>query len=328
MVSCGKHCTTMQIGTVSRLRFCRRSWGFKIDLRRTFVHFRKSYVRASKLDVQETNLSFAPFNRIGNYFFGRRIEVGRYTRLDLWDLIVAVLHGNTNQNNQERDDPCTNLREVRSTPHTIHKRKQSQRVINELDNVDFISSNVNSSRQEALLYVFEDNEALTKMIIKGRSPTMRDTCPAPAELLLTGCLTESNWMQSSNQICRHQTPTRRLNDKRANSHVISWTTCCISLISWTTPHFPVATFTSILCLSAGKQSEMSTRSQESSSLCSPKVKAKACCLVSRQCVSVGQDYSSDPQKARGVQETLKCGPGKKWKIRMVFCSACLWKPKV
>ena len=36
-----------------------------------------------------------------------------------------------------------------------------------------ISSNVNSSRQEALLYVFEDNEAVIEMIIKGRSPTMR-----------------------------------------------------------------------------------------------------------------------------------------------------------
>ena len=46
-------------------------------------------------------------------------------------------------------------------------------MINDLDNVDFISSNVNSSRQEALLYVFQDNEAVIKMIIKGRRPTMR-----------------------------------------------------------------------------------------------------------------------------------------------------------
>ena len=37
----------------------------------------------------------------------------------------------------------------------------------------FILSNVNSSRQEALLYIFEDNEAVIKMIIKGRSTTMR-----------------------------------------------------------------------------------------------------------------------------------------------------------
>ena len=92
--------------------------------------------------------------------------------LDLWDLIVAVL-GNTNQSHKERRDPFMNKREVRSTPHTIQKRKQSQGVINDLDNVDFILSNVNSSHQEALLYVFEENETVIKMIIKGRSPTMR-----------------------------------------------------------------------------------------------------------------------------------------------------------
>ena len=42
-----------------------------------------------------------------------------------------------------------------------------------MDNIDSVTSNVQSSRQEALLYVFEDNEAVIKMIIKGRSPTMR-----------------------------------------------------------------------------------------------------------------------------------------------------------
>ena len=36
-----------------------------------------------------------------------------------------------------------------------------------------VSSNVQFSHQEAFLYVFEDNEAVIKMIIKGRSPTMR-----------------------------------------------------------------------------------------------------------------------------------------------------------
>ena len=46
-------------------------------------------------------------------------------------------------------------------------------MMDDLDNVDFMSSNVNSSRQEALLNVFEDNEAVIKMIIKGRSLTMR-----------------------------------------------------------------------------------------------------------------------------------------------------------
>ena len=42
-----------------------------------------------------------------------------------------------------------------------------------MENIDSVPSNVQSSRQEALLYVCEDNEAVIKMIIKGRSPTMR-----------------------------------------------------------------------------------------------------------------------------------------------------------
>ena len=45
-------------------------------------------------------------------------------------------------------------------------------MINDLENVDLVPSN-QSSHQEALLYVFEDTEAVIKMIIKGRSPTMR-----------------------------------------------------------------------------------------------------------------------------------------------------------
>ena len=42
-----------------------------------------------------------------------------------------------------------------------------------LSNVDHVSSNVRPSRYGAVLYVFEGNEAVIKMIIKGRSPTMR-----------------------------------------------------------------------------------------------------------------------------------------------------------
>ena len=91
---------------------------------------------------------------------------------DQWDLIVAVL-GNRNQSQKEHGDLLMNKREVRSPRHTTHKRMQSQRVINDLDDVDFIPSNVKSSHQEPLLYVFKDNEAVIKMIIVGRSPTMR-----------------------------------------------------------------------------------------------------------------------------------------------------------
>ena len=52
-------------------------------------------------------------------------------------------------------------------------RYQSRGVIRVLDNVDLVPSNVRFSHQEALLYVFEDNRAVIKMIFKGIRPTMR-----------------------------------------------------------------------------------------------------------------------------------------------------------
>ena len=66
-------------------------------------------------------------------------------------------------------------------PHDTPSRKQTKNQVEtpiqcndlELCNVDYVSSNAKSSRQEAMLYIFEDNEAVIKMIFKGRSPTMR-----------------------------------------------------------------------------------------------------------------------------------------------------------
>ena len=55
--------------------------------------------------------------------------------LDLWDLIVTVLHGNTNQSKQVQGGLSTSL-----------TRKKILGKIDDLKNVDFVSSNANSSR--------------------------------------------------------------------------------------------------------------------------------------------------------------------------------------
>ena len=81
--------------------------------------------------------------------------------LELWDLIVSV-SGNMTQTTERTRRPVV-----------TDKSQKSQGKINVLNNIDCVPSNVQSSRQEALLYVFEDNEAVIKMIIKGRSPTLR-----------------------------------------------------------------------------------------------------------------------------------------------------------
>ena len=82
--------------------------------------------------------------------------------LELWDLIVSVL-GSVSQNSDRSGRPDSDVK----------KHHKSQRRIDVMKDIDSVPSNVQSSRQEALLYVFEDNEAVIKMIIKGRSPTMR-----------------------------------------------------------------------------------------------------------------------------------------------------------
>ena len=82
--------------------------------------------------------------------------------LELWDLIVSVF-GNVSRVSDRSGQP----------DNDVHKHHKSQKKINVMDYIDSVPSNVQSSRQEALLFVFEDNEAVIKMIIKGRSSTMR-----------------------------------------------------------------------------------------------------------------------------------------------------------
>ena len=82
--------------------------------------------------------------------------------LELWDLIVSVL-GNVSRVPDRSGKPESD----------DHKHHKSHNKIDAMKDIDVVPSNVQSARQEALLYVFEDNEAVIKMIMKGRSPTMR-----------------------------------------------------------------------------------------------------------------------------------------------------------
>ena len=82
--------------------------------------------------------------------------------LELWDLIVSVF-GNISH----ISDRTVKLVNGEDKHHKSHNK------IDAMKDIDSVPSNVQSARQEALLYVFEDNEAVIKMIMKGRSPTMR-----------------------------------------------------------------------------------------------------------------------------------------------------------
>ena len=79
--------------------------------------------------------------------------------LELWDLIISVF-GNISHISDRTGQP-------------VNGKNKSHNKINVIQDIDSVPSNVQSANREALLYVFEDNEAVIKMIMKGRSPTMR-----------------------------------------------------------------------------------------------------------------------------------------------------------
>ena len=79
--------------------------------------------------------------------------------LELWDLIVSVFRNISHISDR--------------TGQPVNGKNKSHNKIDVIQDIDSVPSNVQSASREALLYVFEDNEAVITMIMKGRSPTMR-----------------------------------------------------------------------------------------------------------------------------------------------------------
>ena len=52
-------------------------------------------------------------------------------------------------------------------------KKQGDQNVEQLSNLDHLTTNASPSQCEVPLYIFEDNERVIKMIIKGRSPMLR-----------------------------------------------------------------------------------------------------------------------------------------------------------
>ena len=92
--------------------------------------------------------------------------------VDLWDLVIEVFHSSPNLINKTKDQKTQGNLSQNTKLH-VKKQNPTKHINLDLDNNDHVSSKARSSRFGATLYVFEDNEAVIKMIIKSRSPTMR-----------------------------------------------------------------------------------------------------------------------------------------------------------
>ena len=92
-------------------------------------------------------------------FLDTGLRLDGLAALELWDLIVSVFENISHISDR--------------TGQLVNGKNKSHNRIDAMHDIDYVPSNVQSANREALLYVFEDNEAVIKMIMKGRSPTMR-----------------------------------------------------------------------------------------------------------------------------------------------------------
>ena len=118
--------------------------------------------------------------------------------LELWDLIVSVF-GNISHVSDGTGQP-------------VNGKNNSYNNIDVVQDIDSVPSNVQFASREALLHAFEDNEAVIKMIFKGRGPAMRHVSRTH-RVALDWLFDRINGPQDSNQIHRHQEPACRHLDK-------------------------------------------------------------------------------------------------------------------
>ena len=96
------------------------------------------------------------------------------------DNVIEVFHSSPNQLNNTKDQVRGNSsRNTTSNKHTQSQTKVPTQHNNffYLNDVDYVPSKAKFSRFGAMLYIFGDNEAVNKMIIKRRSPTMGHQTP-------------------------------------------------------------------------------------------------------------------------------------------------------
>ena len=91
--------------------------------------------------------------------------------LTLWDLVIEIFHSAPSKIKQPKEKLRGNP--LQATKPNTHNSIQCKHTNLLPTDIDHISSNTIHSGAGVMLYVFEDNGAVIKMIIKGRSPTMR-----------------------------------------------------------------------------------------------------------------------------------------------------------
>ena len=153
------------------------------------MYLQESNTRSLQLDVQEANFHSSTESEVVSFDAGFRMD--GIPALDPWDLVVEVSHVPSNQpkarSNLLRDKHCEKHSNARTKKQSNRSTDVGRRNVDDVTSNAYLinkseylgwtnvatSLHVKLSRFGALLCIFEDNDAVIKMILKVRSPTMR-----------------------------------------------------------------------------------------------------------------------------------------------------------
>ena len=104
--------------------------------------------------------------------FDARFRMDGVPALNLWDLIIVVIHS-PSLSSLSLERPGAVRLQCETHPKIRTELKLSTSEESCLREIDHVAPNAKLSHHGALLYISEVNEAVIKMIIKGKSRTMR-----------------------------------------------------------------------------------------------------------------------------------------------------------
>ena len=133
---------------------------------------------------------------------GRRVD--GLPALDLWDVVTEVFCS-SNSTKSPKTKPATgNCLRDPERDRTSEPKQNGNRDVDQLSHVDHVTTNAHSSQGESQFYIFEDNEAVIK-IIKGRSPTMRHVSRTHRVALdwLFDSKVQIKYVDTKNQLAEH-----------------------------------------------------------------------------------------------------------------------------
>ena len=96
--------------------------------------------------------------------------------LDQWCMVIELFRSTNNtarHGKLAQGDLCGTGDIPSKETKTTTTTETIKREVEQLSNVDYVPTNTHSSHGVSQLYIFEDNEAVIKTVIKGRSPTWR-----------------------------------------------------------------------------------------------------------------------------------------------------------